>query len=137
MPARRWVAPSVLRQQHVASQRGPKRLVHHIETYGLAADGRLFRTARGLPSSASAINGVWNTARLLAFTPAQAVSPLARTPYDLRLAAVSLWLNAGVAAPEVAERAGHSVDVLLAVYAKCIDGQQDLANRRIEATLTL
>lgn len=56
-------------------------------------------------------------------------------PYDLRHAGVSLWLNAGVPAPEVAERAGHSVDVLLKVYAKCIDGQTDVVNQRIEAAL--
>jgi hypothetical protein len=36
----------------------------------------------------------------------------------------------------VAERAGHSVDVLLKVYAKCIDGQREIANQRIEAVLT-
>ncbi|GAA5086080.1 hypothetical protein GCM10023259_098850 [Thermocatellispora tengchongensis] len=56
----------------------------------------------------------------LALTPAQVASPLARRPYDLRHAAVSLWLNGGVPAPEVAGRAGHGVDVLLRVYAKCI-----------------
>jgi hypothetical protein len=33
----------------------------------------------------------------------------------------------------VAEWAGHSVEVLLRVYAKCITGQQDEAKRRIEA----
>ena len=35
-------------------------------------------------------------------------------------------------ATEIARRAGHSVDVLLRVYAKCIPGQQDEAKRRIE-----
>jgi hypothetical protein len=35
----------------------------------------------------------------------------------------------------VAERAGRSVDVMLKVYAKCIDGQREIANRRIEAAL--
>jgi hypothetical protein len=56
-------------------------------------------------------------------------------PYDLRHAAVSTWLNAGVAPTQVAEWAGHSVDVLLRVYAKCISGKQDEAKRRIlEAT---
>ena len=35
-------------------------------------------------------------------------------------------------APQVAEWAGHSVDVLLRVYAKCISGQQYEAKRRIE-----
>jgi hypothetical protein len=48
---------------------------------------------------------------------------------------VSTWLNAGVAPPQVAEWAGHSVDVLLRVYAKRITGKQDEAMRRIlEAT---
>lgn len=110
-------------------------LVTHIEAYGTAMDGRLFRTSKGRPFSASAINGVWAHARTLAFAPVQVVSSLAQTPYDLRHAAVSLWLNAGVAAPEVAERAGHSVEVLLKVYAKCIDGQREIANRRIEVML--
>ncbi len=67
-----------------------------------------------------------------AFTPSESASLLARRPYDLRHAAVSTWLNAGVPAPQVAEWAGHSVDVLLRVYAKCISGQQDDAKRRIE-----
>jgi integrase len=66
---------------------------------------------------------------------AQQRSPLARRPYDLRHAAVSLWLNAGVSAPQVAEWAGHSVHVLMKVYAKCIDGQQEAAMRQITAAL--
>ncbi|GES22554.1 hypothetical protein Aple_054520 [Acrocarpospora pleiomorpha] len=52
-------------------------------------------------------------------------------PYALRHAAVSTWLNAGVPAPQVAAWAGHSVDVLLRVYAKCIHGQEADAMRRI------
>ena len=48
---------------------------------------------------------------------------------------MSLWLNAGVPAPEVAERAGHGLDVLLRVYAKCIDGGEDVTNYRIENAL--
>jgi hypothetical protein len=50
-------------------------------------------------------------------------------------AAVSTWLNAGVPAPQLAERAGHSVRVLLEVYAKCIDGEQEAARQRIESVL--
>jgi hypothetical protein len=60
---------------------------------------------------------------------------LPRAPDDLRHAAVSLWLNAGVPATEVAERAGHGVDVLLRVYASCIDGSEPIANQRIENAL--
>ncbi|MEZ0076541.1 hypothetical protein [Planotetraspora sp. GP83] len=75
-----------------------------------------------------------------ALRPGEAVAlpgagPLARRPYDLRHAALSLWLNAGVPASEVGERAAHSVDVLLRVYAKYIDGQQEIANRRIDDAL--
>ena len=62
-------------------------------------------------------------------------SPLAGRPYDLRHAALSLWLNAGVPPQEVAQRAGHSVEVLLRVYAKCLDGGEGVANKRIEAAL--
>jgi hypothetical protein len=48
---------------------------------------------------------------------------------------VSLWLNAGVPATEVARRAGHGVAVLLKVYANCIDGQATTANQRINDAL--
>jgi hypothetical protein len=41
----------------------------------------------------------------------------------------------GVPAPQVAERAGHSVEVLLQVYAKCLDGGEKAANVRIDAPL--
>jgi hypothetical protein len=57
-----------------------------------------------------------------ALTSDQYRSPLGRRPYDLRHAAVSLWLNSGVPATEVARRAGHGVAVLLKIYAHCIDG---------------
>ncbi|GAA5766211.1 hypothetical protein Aros01_02708 [Streptosporangium roseum] len=40
-------------------------------------------------------------------------------------------LNAGVHTPEIAKRTGHGVGVLLKAYARCIDGQHEMANRRI------
>jgi integrase len=70
---------------------------------------------------------------VFALTPDQVASPLARRPYDLRHAALSSWLNAGVPPADVAERAGHSVAVLLSVYAKCLDGQRSVHNARIDA----
>jgi hypothetical protein len=48
---------------------------------------------------------------------------------------VSLWLNSGVPATEVARRARHGVAVLLKIYAHCIDGQADAANQRITDAL--
>ena len=49
---------------------------------------------------------------------------------------VTLALNAGVPAPEVASRAGHSVEVLWRIYAGCIDGHEPLWNQRIEEALS-
>ncbi|WP_433349199.1 hypothetical protein ACQP25_35955 [Microtetraspora malaysiensis] len=81
--------------------------------------------------SGSAYAKIRKEARTYALAPDQVASPLAARPYDLRHAAASLWPNAGVHAPEAAEQAGHGVDVMLRVYAKCIDGQRDVANQRI------
>ncbi len=74
-------------------------------------------------------------ARCAALTPAEYASPLARRVYDLRHACVSTWLNGGVQPAQVAEWAGHSVAVLLRVYARCIDDQDQIAKRRIEDAL--
>ncbi len=43
--------------------------------------------------------------------------------------------QAGVPPTQVAAWAGHSVAVLLQIYAKCIIGQEDAARRRIDAAL--
>ncbi|WP_225848788.1 site-specific integrase [Streptomyces sp. HPF1205] len=110
-------------------------LREHLETYGSAPDGRLFRTSRGGIVQESGYGEVWARARRQALTPEQQASPLAARPYDLRHACVSLWLNSGVDPVEVARRAGHSVAVLLKVYAKCLDGATSMANARIEAAL--
>jgi integrase len=80
---------------------------------------------------------VWDRARAAVFTPKQYSSPLAHRPYDLRHAAVSTWLNGGVAPTQVADWAGHSVAVLLEVYAKCLDGQEEVALKRLGDALGL
>ena len=109
-------------------------LRHHLRCYGTAPDGRLFRGTRGGPLSESSYGRTWHAARALVLGPA-AATPLARRPYDLRHAALSLWLNSGAAPAEIARRAGHSVHTLLAVYTLCIDGQEDITNRQIERAL--
>ena len=77
----------------------------------------------------------WKRAREEVFTPEVAASPLVRTPYDLRHAAVSTWLNGGVPPTDVAAWAGHSVEVLLKIYAKCVDGGAELLRKRVQAAL--
>ncbi|GGV10752.1 hypothetical protein GCM10010182_33590 [Actinomadura cremea] len=110
-------------------------LREHLDEFGTAEDGRVFQTERGGIVGSTAYGDVWAEVRALALTPAQVVSLLARRPYDLRHGGVSLRLNAGVAATDVAVEAGHSVKVLLDIYAKCIDGQQHHAHRRIDDAL--
>ncbi|WP_436788579.1 tyrosine-type recombinase/integrase [Yinghuangia sp. YIM S10712] len=110
-------------------------LQDHIDTFGTHKDGRLFPSERGGVLASSSYYRIWQAARALALTPEQVASPLAARPYDLRHACASLWLNSGVPAPEVAERLGHSVDVLLKIYAKCIDGQRETVNKRIAEAL--
>jgi integrase len=112
-----------------------KLLRAHIKRYGTTPDGRIFQTGRGGILQDSAYGAVWTEARKEALTTAQCRSPLGRRPYDLRHAAVSLWLNSGVPATEVARRAGHGIAVLLKIYAHCIDGQADAANKRITDAL--
>lgn len=106
-------------------------LRHHLDAYGTAPDGRLFRGERGGPISDSVYGRVWERARITALTPAEAASPLADRPYALRHAAVSAWLSAGVDPAFVAEWAGHSVNVLLRVYAKSVEGRDVLARGRL------
>ena len=110
-------------------------LRRHIQEFGTAPDGRLFRGERGGDLSESVYQRAWQGARLLAFAPAVAASPLARRPYDLRHACLSTWLNAGVDPTQVAEWAGNSVEVLLRVYAKCIHGREQVNRKIIEDAL--
>jgi hypothetical protein len=72
----------------------------HIDRFGVSPDGRLFRGARGSLLSESSYGRVWQLARKKALAPAQANSPLARRPYDLRHSGVTLGLNAGVPHPK-------------------------------------
>jgi hypothetical protein len=60
---------------------------------------------------------------------------LARKPYDFRHAGVSLRPNAGTPATQVAEWAGHSVEILQRVYAHCLDGHDERWFDKIDAAL--
>lgn len=118
----------------------------HLEAFEAGPDGRLFVTRAGIggrplpppyskPIAMNTVYRVWRMAREEALSPVEVASPLARRPYDLRHACLSTWLNSGVSAPQVAVWAGHSVNVLLRVYAKCVSGEETFALRRIEAGL--
>jgi integrase len=107
----------------------------HLAQFEPSDDGHLFAGVRGGELPTITYRRAWAKARQLALTPAEQASPLARRPYDLRHACLSTWLNGGVYPTQVAEWAGHSVDVLLRIYAKCVVGQDELAKRRISEAL--
>jgi integrase len=97
--------------------------------------GRFLATA-GHPVTSNTYGRVWQEVRRAALTEAQQAAPLAGVPYHLRHAAVSLWLNSGVPATQVAEWAGRSVNVLLRTYVRCLDGQEAAGPSRIALALT-
>lgn len=107
----------------------------HLETFGTGPGGRVFSGVHGDELASITYRRAWDKARRAVLTPGEYASPLAKRVYDLRHACVSTWLNGGVPPAQVAEWAGHSVAVLLKVYAKCIDGQDQIAKRRIEDAL--
>jgi integrase len=59
------------------------------------------------------------------------------SPYDFRHCCATMMLAAGVAPGEAARRLGHSVEVLLGTYAGVMGGDEDTANARIAAALSV
>ena len=105
----------------------------HISLFG--SDGLVFRSERGNPIQASTWWQVWQKVRKASLTGEQLASPLMRRPYDLRHSGVTWRLNSGVPATQVAEWAGHSVEVLTRVYARCVTGMEDVWISRMDNTL--
>jgi integrase len=115
----------------------PVQLIRAADLYGGAAPGRrVFAGVQGRELASITYRRSWAKARRDTLSAAEAASPpLAGRVYDLRHACVSTWLNGGIPPAQVAEWAGHSVAILLKTYAKCLDGQDDIAKRRIEEAL--
>ena len=85
--------------------------------------------------SESLYGHTWHAVRTAALGPALAATGLARRPYDLRHAALSLRLNASTAPAEIAARAGNSVHVLQTAYTHCVDGHADTVSQQIKRAL--
>jgi integrase len=58
-------------------------------------------------------------------------------PYDCRHAAATTWLSAGVPLRVVAQRLGHSVETLVSTYVGALEGDDDIANARIDGALAV
>jgi integrase len=78
----------------------------HLSTFPTGRGGRIFVGPRGGTVAERVYLEVFHKTREAAFTRHEATWPLAVTPYALRHAAVSMWLNAGVA-PAPSRRVGR------------------------------
>ena len=107
----------------------PPRLVEllraWIAEHGLGNDDLLFRTRndrRPAPSN-------WSRALTRAL---QTVGHRPLRVYDLRHAAATRWLRAGVPLGEVARRLGHSVETLVSTYVGALQGDDVEARKRVD-----
>ena len=112
-------------------------LREHIDRSGTGPEARLFRSEKDNIIQPSTWWRVWQKVRAQALTEQQRTTPLLRRPYDLRHSGVTWRLNSGVPPTEVAAWAGHSVEVLMRVYAKCMTGLEDVWISRMDDALHL
>ncbi|GHG95278.1 MULTISPECIES: tyrosine-type recombinase/integrase [Streptomyces] len=92
----------------------------------------LFPGERGGMLAGSVFRRVWDKARKAVLPPHEYESPAGKRVYDCRHTCLTGWLNEGIPPAQVAEWAGNSVPVLLAIYARCIVGQLADYLKRIE-----
>ncbi|MFB7630429.1 tyrosine-type recombinase/integrase [Streptomyces sp. NPDC056149] len=108
-----------------------------IKEYGLKSADLLFPGEKGGMLAGSVFRRVWDKARKEVLSEHEYKSPTGKRVYDLRHTCLTTWLNNGIPPAQVAEWAGNSVPVLLAIYARCIVGQLDDYLKRIEGVQDL
>lgn len=108
-------------------------LRQHIEDEGLKPGDLLFQGESGGILAGSVIRRAWRSARRAVLAPHVFDSPTGKRVYDIRHTRLTKWLNDGIPPAQVAEWAGNSVPVLLATYARCVDGQLPDLKKRLEA----
>ncbi|WP_327670400.1 MULTISPECIES: site-specific integrase [unclassified Streptomyces] len=105
----------------------------HIEDEGLKPGDLLFQGENGGVLAGSVIRRAWRTARAAVLAPHVFDSPTGKRVYDIRHTRLTKWLNDGIPPAQVADWAGNSVPVLLATYARCVEGQLADLKKRLEA----
>lgn len=104
----------------------------HIAEFGTAGDGRNFVSATGAPI-ASDLSVTWRAAVNLLWPEGHPFHHL--RPYDLRHIHATALLMEGVSPMRVAERLGHSVEVLFRTYAGVFAETDEIERARIGAAL--
>lgn len=96
-------------------------------------DDRLFSNAENRPVTAHNYGKVWRRERDKLWPATHPCSTA--TTYDLRHTAATIMLQAGVSPAEAARRLGHSVDVLMRVYAGVFADERERSNDQIDRLL--
>lgn len=108
------------------------RLRWHLKRWP-SVDQRVFTNADGLPVTSSNYGRVWLRTRGKVWPSGHRLA--ATAVYDLRHAAATMMLRAGVPPAEVARRLGHSVDMLMRVYAGVFDDERERSNAILDHVL--
>jgi integrase len=101
----------------------------HMERWP-AVNGRVFTTTARRTATTTNYGPVWVRARTKLWPDDHRLGKT--TVYDLRHSAATMMLRAGVPPAEVARRLGHSVDILMRVYAGVFDYERQRSNELID-----
>ena len=106
-----------------------ERLQSHVERWP-PVNGRVFTNTAGRAPTTTNYGPVWVRARTKLWPGQHRLGKT--TVYDLRHSAATMMLRAGVPPAEVARRLGHSVDILMRVYAGVFDDERQRSNELID-----
>jgi integrase len=105
-----------------------ERMQWHMERWP-PVKGRVFTNGAGRTPTTTNYGPVWVRARTKLWPDQHRLGNT--TVYDLRHSAATMMLRAGVPPAEVARRLGHSVDILMRVYAGVFDDERQRSNELI------
>jgi integrase len=109
-----------------------QRLRWHMERWP-PVNGRVFTNAADRTPTTTNYGPVWVRARTELWPSGHRLGRT--TVYDLRHSAATMMLRAGVPPAEVARRLGHSVDILMRVYAGVFDDERQRSNDLIDRAI--
>ncbi|MCP4959114.1 MAG: tyrosine-type recombinase/integrase, partial [Actinomycetia bacterium] len=107
-----------------------ERLRSHLDRWPTET-GLVFSNAAGRSVTPENYGKVWNREKAKLWPEGHRLA--GTDPYDLRHTAATAMIRARVPLPEIGRRLGHSVDVLLRVYAGVFDDEQERSNTAFEA----